>query len=121
MNQIQTNKTTNVRNSFLFTAILSNLDLNIPNNSSTLVEYSLAIFILGLIALLCFISVLLYLSVYFIIQKKDYEKKYPKFKFFINYYKNITLFFVIIEALICLTSLTIITVSSLLFFFKFKS
>jgi hypothetical protein len=114
------NKTTNLKQSFVFTAILSNLDLNIPDNASTLLGYSQGIFILILVVLLCFINVLAYLFFYIIIQKKkDYESKYPKLKKIINYYKNTNLIVAIIESILCLISLVIITFGSLLFIIKF--
>jgi hypothetical protein len=51
---------------------------------------------------------------YFIIQKKDYETKYPKFKKIINYYKKTSLVYAILEALLCFTCLFILSLFSFL-------
>jgi len=112
--------TTDIRHAFVFTTILSNLDINVKDNASTLVGYSYGVFLLSLIALLCFINILAYLFVYIIIQTKDYENKYPKFNRIINYYKNTNLFVAIIESILCFICLIILTITSLLFIVKFN-
>ena len=110
-----------LKHSFLFTAILSKLDINLSDNASTFVNYSYGVFMLSLIALLCFINVLFYLFVYIIIQQKDYETKYPRLKRIINYYKNINLLVAIIESVLCLICLLILTLSSLILIFKLQT
>jgi len=97
--------------------ILSYLDININETSSSITNIFTGIFILTLISILCFINVLGYLSVYIIIQAhkdKDYEEKYPKFIKIINYFKKSTILYIIIEALICLLSLMYILFISLI-------
>ena len=106
--------------SFVFASIFSVFDLDIPNDASTLVSYSKAIFILSLVALICFINLLFYFSISIFIQRKDYENKYPKFSFLIKYYKNVNIFVAILEILLCFIALFIINVSSLLFLIKSK-
>lgn len=108
-----------LKHSFLFTAILSKLEIKISDNASTFVNYSYGVFMLSLIALLCFINVLFYLIVYIIIQQKDYETKYPKLKRVINYYKNMNLIVAIIESVLCLICLLVLTLSSLVLISKF--
>lgn len=115
------NKKYNLTHSFFFAAILSKLDININDNASTFLNYSYGVFLLSLIALLCFINVLIYLFVYIVIQKKDYESRYPRFKILINYYKNTNLIVAIIESVLCLICLFILTLSSLALIFTFNS
>ena len=92
--------------------ILSNLGLEESGSSNSNINYG--VFLLSLIALICFINVLGLLSVHILIQKKDYETKYPKFKKIINYYKNTSLVYVIIEALLCFICLFILILFSFL-------
>jgi hypothetical protein len=111
-------KTDGLKHSFLFAAILSKLDIDISDNASTFLNYSYGIFLLSLIALLCFINVMIYLFVYIIIQHKNYESRYPRLKRFINYYKNMNLSVAIIESILCFVCLLIINSSSLVLIFK---
>ena len=47
------------------------------------------IFILSLVALICFINVLGFIITYFFIQRGNSENKYPKLSKIINYYKKV--------------------------------
>jgi hypothetical protein len=120
MNKIKNNNylLNNFNHSFIVTGILSSLDLNVTDESSLLSGYSYGIFILSLISLACFINLLCYFFVYFLIQKKDYENKYIRFNRIINYYKNTSLVFAIIESILCLICLIIIIFSSLYILLK---
>lgn len=109
------NKKNNLTQSFSLAFILSYLDINIPDQASSLTHFSFSVFLLTLVALLCFINVLGFLTAYIIIQKGNYENKYPKFKKIINYYKKSTLFYVIIEVLICLCCLLLLLFFSILY------
>jgi hypothetical protein len=106
----------NYSKSFTLAFILSCLDLNINDNASTLTNYSLSVFLLSLVAMLCFINILGYFFLYILIQQGEYEKKYPKFTKIINYYKKSTLIYVIIEILICFSCLFLLIISSILYF-----
>jgi hypothetical protein len=94
--------------SFSFAFILSFLDITIPDHASTLTQFSFSVFLLSLVALFCLINILAYLLTYIFIQKGDYENKYPKLKILIKVYKNTSIFYVIIEILICLISLSLL-------------
>ena len=76
------------------------------------------VFLLSLIAILCFLNILGNLLAYYLIQKGNYEEKYPKLAGLINYYKKINLVFLIIEVLLCLTCLSILVLFSFLILFK---
>lgn len=107
----------NLKHSYLFATIFSSF--NFSESQSTLVGYAQGVFMLSFIALFCFINLLFYIFVYIIIQKKDYENRFPRFKKIINFYKNTNLFFVIIEGFFVLINLIILNVSALLFIYKF--
>jgi len=109
--------TLNKKQSLFLPAILSYLDVNLPDNSSTIVELSYAVFLLSLIAFLCFINVLFFSVSYILVQKGNYELKYPKLKFFINYYKKTTLIYLFIEAILCSICLIILITFSFLYFY----
>jgi len=116
LNKMKIKNQNNYRKSFSLAFILSCLDLNINENSSILTKFSFSVFLLSLIAMLCFINILGFLFVYIFIQQGEYEKKYPKFKIIINYYKNSTLIYVIIEILICFSCLLLLIIFSILHF-----
>ena len=72
-------------NSFFLFSILSNLE----TGNSSLNQFAFGIFILSIKCLLCFLNISFYLISYYLIQKGNYENKYPSFRKLINYYKNI--------------------------------
>ena len=102
----------NYKTSWLLPFLLSNLGIEENINSNSDISYG--VFLLSLIALICFINILGLMSVNILIQKKNYETKYPKLKKIINYYKNTSLVYVIIEALLCFICLFILTLFSFL-------
>ena len=108
-------KISGLKQSFLFTFILDTLNINIPEDASRSVNFAFSIFILSLICLLNFISVVGYLTSIYLVTKYDIENKFPKFKRIIRYYEKSSLFFVVLEGLTCVIGLLVIIVSSLYF------
>jgi len=108
----------NLRQSFLFSWILTNLDINVNSSDPDITQLAYGVFLLSLIAFLCFLNIIGYLLAYYLIQKGNYEVKYPKLTGLINYYKKINLVFLIIEVLLCLTCLTVLVLFSFLILFK---
>ena len=102
-------------NSFFLFSILSNLE----TGNSSLNQFAFGIFILSITGLLCFLNISFYLISYYLIQKGNYENKYPRFRKLINYYKNISMFNLTIEIIICFICLLSLVVSSF-FFCLFK-
>jgi len=100
--------------SFSLPVIFSFLDIKISDNASTLTQYSYSVFILSIVGLFCFINILGFLVTYILIQQGDYEKKYPKFKKIINYYKKSTLVYAIIETLLCLTCFLLLIIFAII-------
>jgi fucose 4-O-acetylase-like acetyltransferase len=64
-------------NSSLFLIIFSKLDINVTDSDPTITSLSYRVLMLSLIALLCFIIIINYMLVYVIIQRGNYESKYP--------------------------------------------
>jgi hypothetical protein len=102
----------NYKASWILPFLLSNLGIEESGGSNLDISYG--VFLLSLIALICFINVLGFMSAHIFIQKKDYETKYPKIKKIINYYKNSSLLYAILEALLCFTCLFILIIFSFL-------
>ena len=67
------------RSHFSLPLILGTLDITIDDNTSAITNIFYAILVLTIIAMLCFINVLGYFSVYLLTNKYS-EEKYPKFK-----------------------------------------
>ena len=100
-----------------FPFIFYNLDININDSDPAIVQLAYGVFLLSLIALFCLINIMGYIFTYYIVQKGNYEVKYPKFAKLIGYYKKTTVVFLIIETLLCLTCLGILIFYSYLIIF----
>jgi hypothetical protein len=109
------NNRINYSKSFSLAFILSLLDINSIENASKITQLSFSVFLFSLIALLCFLNVIGFLIVYIFIENKNYESKYPRLKNLINYYKKSSLFFVIIEGIICLSCLLLLVFFSIIY------
>lgn len=93
--------------------ILNKLSIKIPEGSEVLIDYASGVLILSLIALLSFINVVGYFLSLHLIQRYDIKKKYPKFNKIISFYENRTLFFILLEILICIFCLLFLIISAL--------
>jgi hypothetical protein len=102
------------KHSFILPLILEKLNVNIPGpEASTHLSFVWGVFLLALVCLLSFINVVSYLTSIYLIQKYDINIKFPKFQKFIRYFENSSLFFVVIEIIICITCLLGIIIFSL--------
>ena len=117
ISQIKHNKI-NLSYSFSFPLILSSLDINITDADSSLTQFSYGVFLLSLIALICFINIIGFMIGYILVQRGNYEIKYPKLSRFIKYYKNSTLIYITIEVLLCLICLLLLVFLSLLYVYS---
>ena len=107
MNHFKLNRNIQITQS-LFGLILSQLNLNVDDTASNLTQISYGVFLLSLVALICFLIVLGFILSYILIQQGNYEHKYPKLRKFINYYTKSTLVYVSIEAFLCLNCLILL-------------
>jgi hypothetical protein len=103
---------------FSFPFIFYNLDINVNESDPTITQFAYGVFLISLVAFFCFINIAGYVIVIFLIQKSNYETKYPKFARFINYYKNINLVFLSVEILLCFICLILLIFFSLLYLIK---
>jgi hypothetical protein len=99
------------KQSFSLLFVLNYFNISIPENAEPLIHYAFGVFITSFICLTCFINILMYFIALHMLNKykiDDYLKKYPRiFKIF-NYYLKTSLFFIVIETVICLFSLLFI-------------
>ena len=78
----------------------------------------IGLFLFGQVIMGSTISIALTIYGEYLIQKFDLESKYPKLKVIINYYKNTSLVFLIIEiTFVILTLLTVISLCLYLLYF----
>ena len=101
-------KNNNLTSSFMFPLILSKLDINVTDNHSSLTQISYGVFLLSLIALFCLINIIGYMIVNIIINKVDYEKRYPRLSKIINYYRKMSLIYISIDIILCLICLLLL-------------
>jgi hypothetical protein len=104
--------------SFSFPLILSNLDIIVTDSDSFITQIFYGVFLLSIIALICFINIIGYLVVYIIIERGNYENKYPRLSKIINYYKKISLIYLSIEVLLCLICLFLLVFFSFLYIYS---
>lgn len=103
-----------IRQSFLFPFVLDYFGLTIPENSEPIIQYVFGVTILSLIALISFINVFAYLFIMYSMINYNLEKKYPRFKRIINYYKKSSLIIIIIEFTLGLSCLLMLFILSLI-------
>ena len=113
--KLNINRNIKISQSFsLFSFILSQLNINVDDTASNFTQFSYGIFLLSFVSLICFINVLGFMITYILIQKGNYEQKYPKLSKIINFYKKTSLVYVSIEAFLCFISLLILVLYSFL-------
>jgi hypothetical protein len=103
---------------FAFPIILGNLDINVSNSDPEITQIIYGIFLLSSVALFCFLNIIGYVLAYYLVQKGNYEVKYPKLVKLINYFKKVTIVYFTIEVILCFISLTLIVLFSFLFILK---
>jgi putative copper export protein len=110
----------NGTHSFIFPLFLSYFDINANELNSNISQLSYGVFLLSLIALLCFINIVGYVLSYYLIQQTKYfdENKYPRVSRIIKKYIQVNFIFIIIEILLCTTCLLLLVFFSLLYIYS---
>ena len=91
---------------------------SVPESLSGLNKMIFSILIITVLLLYNIINIVAYFGALYIIKYTDLESKYPKLKVIINYYKNTSLVFLIIEiTFVILTLLTVIGLCLYLLYF----
>ena len=113
--------------SSLFIFIMEYFNISLPDNIDPFSQYVFAVITLSLIALLSFINISLYLLVIYSYNKYNVEDKWPIFK--TNYvlkriiirYKQTTIFFIIIEFILGISSLMVFIYIFCIRFYKYDN
>ena len=79
-----------------------------------LVKFNYGLFLVSIVALFCLINIIGYILAYLLLQKVEYETKYPRLSKFINRYKNISYIYFSIDVIICLFCLLSLVILTLL-------
>lgn len=108
----------NVKYLFSFPFVLFNLDINVDDSDPIITQFAYGVLLISLVAFFCFTNIAGYVIVVYLIQKSNYETKYPKFTRLINYYKKVNLIFLSIEIILCFICLILLISFSLLFIVK---
>ncbi len=109
----QTYKLYNYKYSFILPWILSNLNVEISDTSSQLLQFSYGVFLSSIVALFCLWNIIGYFIASFLLERIDYKTKFPKLVKYINGFKNISLFYICIDLIICLSCLLLLVFYSL--------
>ncbi len=88
--------------------ILNKFDISIPNNAENIVKLTFLLIILYLMILRSFIKIISYFLGYYILQETPILKRYSFLNRIASKYTKGSLFFIILEILMCLFFLIII-------------
>lgn len=98
---------------YIIPFIFKTLGSEISPEAEPIISFSFNIFILSLIALICFINIIGYFISIYLLEKYKVEEKFPKYYKLMMYYKKRNIFFVIIEIIICFLSLITLIIINL--------
>ena len=104
------------QDAYIIPFIFTNLNPNVSRATEPLVSYAFSMFMLNLIILICFVNIVGYILSIYLVNKYDIEIKFPKFKRYINFYKSISKFWLILEIIIAFTILIFIILLNLFLF-----
>jgi hypothetical protein len=102
--------------SFILGWILTNVNIEITDSSSQLVQFSYGVFLGSIVSLFCLWNVAAYIITSYLLSKVDFEKRfpnYPKIGKYINRIRNISLFYICIDILRCFWWLSLLIFYSL--------
>ena len=112
------NKVNSLKHVFIFPWIISNLDIQISDSDSSFMHFAYSVFFLSLVSFFCLVNIVGYSITYYLIQKGNYENKYPRISKFINRYKKGTILLYIIEVVLCFICLSILIIFSFLILYS---
>ena len=102
------------RYSFLLPWILSNVNVEITDSSSQLLQFSYGVLLCSIVALFCVINIIGYILANYLLENVDYENKYPRIGKYINRFKKVGLIYISIDIIICLICLILLSFHSLI-------
>jgi len=87
--------------------------VEITDSSSQLLQFSYGVFLGSIVTLFFVLNLAGYILTNYLLEKVDFEMKYPKIGKYINRFKKISLFYIVIDILICLYLLFLLVFYSL--------
>ena len=87
--------------------------MEITDSSSQLLQFSYGVFLGSIVTLFFVLNLAGYILTNYLLEKVDFEMKYPKIGKYINRFKKISLFYIVIDILICLYLLFLLVFYSL--------
>lgn len=100
--------------------ILTNVNVEITDSSSQLLNFSYNIFVGSIVSFFCLINVIGFIITNYVLEKIDLEKKYPRIGKYLNRFKKIALFYVCIDLFICFLWLVLLIYASLVIIAKIQ-
>ncbi len=95
--------------------ILPFLGITLSESASTLSQCAYVVLGLSVVTLWTLINVLGYLTALHLLSISKFEIKYPKLSFFFKYFRATSLIYVVIQGILCVTSILVLIITSLLF------
>jgi len=114
----------NYKSSYILGWLLSNVNIEITDTSSQFLQFSYGVFLGSILTLFCLLNIVGYILTNYLFSKVDFEKRfpnYPKIGKCINRIRNISLFYICIDILICLYLLSIMIFYSLVIVAQLQS
>jgi hypothetical protein len=108
--------TNNFKFAYFLPFILAKFSPNITPETEPIISYSFSMFILSLLVLICFFNVVGYILSIYLINKYDIETKFPKFKWYINFYNSTSKFFLVLEIIVAFVTLLFIVLINFFLF-----
>lgn len=109
------------KNSYILGWILTNVNVEITDSSSQLLQFSYGVFLGSIITLFCVLNLAGYIITNYLLEKVEFEKKYPRIGKYFKKFQKISLFYIIIDIFICLYLLFLLAFYSLVIIAKLQS
>ena len=87
-------------------------------NETSFFRFCYSIFLLNLVALVCFIQIIGYILSYILIQNIEYKNKFPILSKFLDRFKKMGLIYLSIEVILCFICLMLIFLFSLFYLYS---
>ena len=95
-------------NAYILGWILSNVNVEITENSSQILQFSYGVFLGSIVILFCVLNITGYLITNYLLEKVELEKKYPSIGKYLNRFRKISLFYIFIDIVVCVYILSLL-------------
>jgi hypothetical protein len=95
--------------------------VEITESSSQFLQFSYGVFLCSIITLFCMLNITGYIITNYLLEKIDFDKKFPKIGKYINRFRKISLIYIYIYVLICIYLLSLLVFYSLVIISQLQS